>query len=198
MNNFNRVASFYDALARIVFKGSISKATNRWLEVIDPSDRVLILGGGTGKILEQLPICANVTYLEKSSRMIQYAKRRKCDSPVSFLCKDFLTHDLEAHYNVIISPFFLDCFDTENLERAILKIKGFLVQRKKLIIVDFDCNLTSKFQDRLMHLFFRITVNLESRALKDIRSIIAKSEFVEEEIQYFNDGIFSAIYTMEC
>lgn len=47
-NNFDRVASAYDTLARTAFGGSLKKAQCHWLHQIPADAKVLVLGSGTG------------------------------------------------------------------------------------------------------------------------------------------------------
>src|SRR5689334_9161862 len=75
---FDRVAWVYDAMAGVVFGKSIFASQSHFLDRIPDDANVLILGGGTGKILKRLfsikPRC-HVWYIEASSQMISRARR---------------------------------------------------------------------------------------------------------------------------
>ena len=92
VNDFNFIAPFYDVLARIVFGNAILKAQTTHLSEINENDQVLILGGGTGKLLEHIPFCDRVDYVEKSEKMIRIAKRRLVNRSVNFVNHDFLNY----------------------------------------------------------------------------------------------------------
>ena len=53
-NNYNGIAKFYDALSRIVFQRSIIISAQFLIEFIADNNKVLIVGGGTGWILEEI------------------------------------------------------------------------------------------------------------------------------------------------
>ena len=105
MNNFNLIAPIYDALVRLIFKDSLILAQKAFLDEINASDNVLILGGGSGEILEFLPKCKKVTFLDKSKKMLSKAEKRTARK-VSFVMADFLTEDIDGTFDVVICPFF--------------------------------------------------------------------------------------------
>lgn len=194
MNNFNFVASFYDILAELVFGTSIHNANICHLNEIAKTDEVLIIGGGTGKILNKVPECATITYIEKSWKMIKRSKRWKGTNQINFMNRDFFEFESDHRFNVIVYPFLLDCFSEENLKIAISKTVKFLDHGGKLIVIDFQPN-HSKWLIRLMHVFFRILANLESKKLKDIHHFIQESCLQMEKEQFFHKNmIFSRVY----
>ena len=111
-NNFNKIAHIYDLLAQSVFGNAILNAQKEYLHTIRPGDHVLILGGGTGKIL--LPVlhqCANcqITFLDSSEAMVYRAKKRLNGNKVSnvqFIVAPFETWTNDSNYDVVIAPFF--------------------------------------------------------------------------------------------
>src|SRR6187402_1340927 len=78
MNGFDRLAPVYDKLAGLVFGKAIVDAQLVFLDRVRAGDRILILGGGTGWLLEKLlrkqPVC-EVWYVESSSRMIELTRQ---------------------------------------------------------------------------------------------------------------------------
>jgi len=81
LNNYNGIAKFYDMLSRIVFQKSIIKAQVYLIQFISEGDKIIIVGGGTGWILEEISRLEkkniSVVYVEKSSAMIDLAKKTK-------------------------------------------------------------------------------------------------------------------------
>ncbi|WP_141765680.1 class I SAM-dependent methyltransferase, partial [Hymenobacter coccineus] len=78
--NFDRIAWCYDALAGLVFGGSLRAAQRAALDGLPAgAPRVLILGGGTGwvlgEVLRRRP-GATVLYLEASGPMLARATAR--------------------------------------------------------------------------------------------------------------------------
>ena len=195
VNNFDRIAPVYDSLARLVFGSGILKSQIRFLDHIEWSDRVLILGGGTGELLEYLPKCRQVDFVEKSDKMIARAKSRAVNQPVHFILKDFFEFDSTITYDVILCPFFLDCFNQEYLENGVKKLRRHLKKGGKLIVSDFDEKETGRILSSLMHLFFNVSANLQSKRLKEIHSEIITNEFSMIREDFFNQNmIFSRLY----
>lgn len=194
MNNFDLIAPFYDRLAGLVFKGAIYEASHHLVGEIAKEDHVLVLGGGTGKILDKLPFCKKVDFLDKSSKMIEIAKKRKSSNPVYFVHEDFLSYSCEGQYSIVICPFFLDCFGHEKLGYILKKIKRILKPGGKLMVTDFQSTRKSLLMVT-MHLFFRFFASLESKSLKNIHESVLQSGFkMEKEVFFYKNLIFSRIY----
>ena len=115
IGKYNRLAFFYDALGTIAFGGALSRANSLFIKHIPPNSNILILGGGTGKILENLPPDSRVDYVDFSSAMITKAKARKTRANVAFYESDFFDFDIQKRYDLIVCPFFLDQFSAEEL-----------------------------------------------------------------------------------
>ncbi len=194
MNNFNFIAPFYDRLARLVFGSSIEDATNFYLGEIKENSDVLFLGGGTGRVLLAMPVCKSITYLEKSGRMILRAKTKKVDARIEFVEDDFLKFHSQRSYDIVICPFFLDCFNDEHLANAIGQINTLVKKDGKLLVTDFQ-STNGNWLIRFMHLFFRAFASLESKKLKNIHHFILQNRFETEKEEFFHKNmIFSRVY----
>ena len=156
-NDFDQVASTYDLLVWLVFGNRLEQAYSYYLSEISMDSHVLIVGGGTGKILKRLEPGIFVDYVDNSGQMLARSVRYAGDS-TSLIHADYLMHDPARQYDYIIFPFFLDLFASSNLERIIEHAKGQLKPEGKLIVTDFQP--TRKWRHKLliraMHLFFRI------------------------------------------
>lgn len=195
VNDFDRVASFYDRLAVLVFGKEILRSQTRFLDQVKASDTVLILGGGTGQLLEYLPKCKQVDFVEKSAKMIRRANSRKVNQSINFINEDFFEYEPDMKFDVIICPFFLDCFNEEHLGKALHKVMDYLKTGGRLIVSDFDQKGTRKILSRLMHLFFRVFASLQSNRLKPIHSKVIAGGFVLiEEDFFYQNMIFSRLY----
>jgi len=198
-NDFDRVAVVYDLLAHLVFGNKLDRAQQVFLNELAMHNKVLIVGGGTGKILEWLPeeLAVQVDYLELSEKMLSKAKRRKSRASLTrFIQGNILEH--HGAYDVIIANFFLDCFAEETLHQVLSKVSGVMIKKGKLIVTDF-CPVNEKaprFLNGLMHRFFKLTANLEADHLKDIRGIMRTSGFMETSYKEMNKGqLFTGVYT---
>ena len=78
LNGFNRLAPFYDRLARLVFGGSIHKSQLALLPFLKGDEHLCMIGGGTGWVLKHYLTFypqLRVTYIEASSTMIHLAQK---------------------------------------------------------------------------------------------------------------------------
>ena len=197
-NNFNIVAPFYDALARLVFGYRLELAQQYFLEEVKPNTQVLIVGGGSGKILEWLPKDLNlkVDYVELSDGMLNRAmKREQHGNHISFKRKDVF--EVNDSYNIIITNFFLDCFPEEKLIEVITHLNARLKEKGAWLVTDFSLPANSRQRILLwtMHTFFRLLARLESTKLQDIRGILALSGLkIRKEKLFSEQLIFSAVY----
>lgn len=192
------IAPFYDALARMVFGESLDRAQQVFLTEIKAGSKVLIIGGGTGKILEWLPegLGLQIHYIELSQGMLQKARLRVSKgNTIQFSCQD--VRKTEGNYDVIIANFFLDCFCAEDLQDVLLHLKGLLIREGKLLVTDFYP--TDAWQEKLliklMHQFFGVVAKLEAKALTNIHDQIKAVNFQTINVRFFRNGtIFSTVY----
>ncbi len=197
-NNFNLVAPLYDFIAKLVFGNKLEHAQRLFLSHIKRGDKVLIVGGGTGRILEWLPEieALQICYVEQSAAMLKRAKMRThIKGNVSFVEDDVLNTD--GLYDVVISNFLLDCFEEEKLERIINHFKGLLTRDGTLYVTDFcvPSKTRQKLLMKTMHLFFKLTSRLESKKIKDINQHILRNGMkTQKEVVLFEGLIFSRVY----
>jgi SAM-dependent methyltransferase len=78
--NYDPIARSYDFLSRLVFGQAETKAQIELLRYTNAGSRILVVGGGTGWILEELatlhPAGLRITYVDSSARMIAASKKR--------------------------------------------------------------------------------------------------------------------------
>lgn len=170
MSGFDYVAPIYDSLARLVFRKSIVEAQTYFLNKITPSSRVLILGGGTGWLLEQLlrevPTCS-VWYVEKSAKMIDRSRKRKINNRVYFIhgTEENIPPDLT--FDVIITNFYFDLFHNNTLQRVIQHLHRYTLPSTRWFVTDFIDG--GKWWQRLllkvMYYLFRVVCNIEANQL---------------------------------
>lgn len=195
VNNFDPIATLYDPLAKLVFGNKLKRAQNHFLNQILPDADVLILGGGSGEILLEIPKCKRICYLEKSKKMIDRARKRFADGNIKYVNRDFFDYETLNQFDFIICPFFLDCFAEENLKAVLAKIKSMTKDNGHLLVADFARTKSNGWLIKLMHIFFRITVRLESRSLLDIHEMVVNSGYHEiEAIFLHRNQLFSRLY----
>lgn len=196
MNNFNFIAPFYDKLASLVFGNTLFESQIYFLTEIKASYKVLIIGGGSGKLLTKISNCESITFLEKSEKMIGLAKKINSNKSIIWLNEDFLRCNLAKKFDLIICPFFLDAFDEGNLEIVISKIKNLLFEDGKLIVTDFQ--ITKKWHSilvKLMYLFFRILTNYNGKKLINFSDYLVRQGFsIDKKKSFYSENIFSGVF----
>ena len=207
-NDFDHVATYYDRLARFVFRGSIRRAQIEFLSQIKPKSTVLIVGGGTGWILQEAIAKQKdieILYVEKSSKMIELAFSRfelENELNIHFIHSSLEDWNSEMAFDVVICNFFLDVFSDEKLKKHIIpKLKLLLNLHGKLMVADFQNKHNLLWQRLLlwiMHIFFGRISRLESSKLADLGSSLSLAGFVlEQEKCFYRDMIFSHVYGLK-
>lgn len=195
-NTFDRLAQVYDVLAGFVFGKVWERIQRAPVAFLKGKREVLIVGGGTGKLLPHLEEGQQVTFVELSPGMILKAKQRATKAAVTFVHADYLMWETSSVYDVILFPFFLDVFREANLRKVITKAQKQLSVSGELHVIDFQKG--SWFQRSLIQImygFFRLTANLEADRLLDFHSELLQSGFsVQHEKTFVRDWIFYRVY----
>ena len=192
-----RLASIYDGLANLVFGAKWNAIQLNASADLNGHDHVLILGGGTGQILDQLVDC-ELTFVELSASMIQKAKMRPNTEKVDWVNQDFLTWHTTKKFDAVYCPFFLDVFPEVELNRVLDKIGTCMKPGGKFYVLDFQRG--NRFQQMLtilMILFFKMVSGLKSDGLLDIDQHIRKCNFkLQKEKVFYGHWIFYRSYVM--
>jgi tRNA (cmo5U34)-methyltransferase len=193
MNGFDRLAPVYDKLARFVYGKSIVRAQLFFLGNVRAGSRVLVLGGGSGWLLEELlkvqPDC-EVWYIESSLRMMALSKQR-CGhhANVHFM---LATHSSipEMVYDVVIMNFFLDMFLPEHIPPLVDMIYRKTQPEGIWIVTDFEDE--GKWWQRvlsaMMITFFRMVCAIEAKKLADLKTIVTSRFMTERDAAGFFQG----------
>ncbi|MBL6449919.1 class I SAM-dependent methyltransferase [Fulvivirga sp. 29W222] len=201
-NNFNSVAFIYDTLARLVFGRSIQRAQAGLLYYVQNASKVLVLGGGTGFILQELDklgLSLKVTYVEPSSAMIDRSKKK---SPFRYIDVDFVQSKHDAvfgagKFDVVITNFFLDVFTEEQLRDVVRQVSLQVDKGGMWLLTDFVITKIwwQRMLVRLMYFFFRVTAGLEGDRLLNFEEFLAMVNFKPVYRQYYYHGMIrSDIY----
>jgi ubiquinone/menaquinone biosynthesis C-methylase UbiE len=193
-NDYNRIAGSYDTLSRLVFQKSIMKAQQYLLGFINDNSKVLIVGGGTGWILEALSTLKkkniSVMYVEKSSKMIALAKKKSYKNiSVEFINQAIEQYNSGEVFNVIMTPFLFDNFPREKIQFVFNRLDALLCRQGFWLYADFVNSGNNKLWQRLllktMYLFFRITADIETRELIDMRPYFkTKYDLLSQQFYY--------------
>ncbi len=186
--NFDRVAAPYRGLETIVFGEQLQEARTAFLKEIAPPRRVLAVGEGNGRFLAQFVRVhpdAAVDCVEASTRMVALARRAVGTGQVNFIGANLMEVPLEASaYDLIVTHFFLDCFDEESLRPVVGKLARAAAPGASWLIADFHLpppgwsRLRARILIATMYCFFRAVAGIEARRLVDYRPLLKAEGFV--------------------
>lgn len=204
--SFDLIAPYYNFLEKLVFGRKLIAAQNHFQREISGAKSVLVLGGGNGNaILELLNTTTikRIDYLEASEKMIKRAfkKNRIHSNRINFIHDNALNYTIQKKYDVILMPFFLDCFMQNQVDSLLLKCYKNLSSDGCVIITDFSVpkenkvnTLLGKIVIGIMYAFFRFFKALESKKLPDFDQAIRCAGFIElNKVAFLHGLIFSCI-----
>jgi ubiquinone/menaquinone biosynthesis C-methylase UbiE len=201
-SNYDNAAWFYDRLSRIVFGHALVKAQVYLFKHIQPDAHILIVGGGTGWILEELtrihPSGLQITYVEISSKMIALSQKRNVgDNKVIFINEAIENVPGLGEFDVIITPFLFDNFTGQTVKKVFGHINNLL--KLKGLWLNTDFQLTDKWWQtallKTMLLFFKLCCRIESSKLTDMEKYFEHAGYqATDKKTFFGDFIMSKAY----
>lgn len=150
---------------------------------------ILIVGGGSGKILEQaiqLGISRRYVYAELSEKMIARTKARMKKHTFAEIeySTNFRSNLESRNFDCVILPFVLDCYSHSSIDIIIKSIKSGLNDKGLIIFIDFQhlsntsaSNVLKNLFIKLLYQFFRITAQIEANGLANFDSIFLQNGF---------------------
>jgi ubiquinone/menaquinone biosynthesis C-methylase UbiE len=203
LNRFDWIADRYDALAQFIFGQAINDSQLSFLGDIAPDARILVVGGGTGNMLEPLLTVngtCEICYVEASARMISIA-REKIDpslmTRVHFLHGTHQTLSAGRKFDVIITNFFLDMYPSERLAEICNGLYPKLKEEGVWFVADFI--QTGKFWHQLllwlMYRFFSLTDSIEAVKLPAWERLLSNTGLSEiKSVLFYKGFIKSAVF----
>lgn len=175
--SYDLIAPIYDNLANLIYGKALREAQTFFLYLIPSTANVLVAGGGTGWILEEMasihPQGLQIDYVDVSAKMIALAKQRNVgDNKVNFIQQSILNFTCSKQYDVIITPFFFDNFKQQTAGKAFTILHKTLKPNGLWLYTDFQIqNKHAYWQKALlfsMYSFFRVAANIEAAQLPDV------------------------------
>jgi len=198
----------YDTLSAIVFGKALKKAQDEMLKFIPANCQILIIGGGSGRILETIaklhPSGLTVAYIDSSKKMIEKAKERMSGSNKIIFIDDALENVIlnQAFYDVIITQFFFDNFIQTKCDALFQQLNASLKKSGLWLFADFHLNKKSKIWQiillNLMYLFFKFTASIEATKLPQTEELFIKNNYQKlSEKMFYKSFIISAAFKKE-
>jgi len=196
---FDLLAPVYDPLARWIIGKDIVNAQFCFLDQLRNCNRILILGGGSGWILE--PLCAHfphieIDYVDVSPHMIKAAKE-KFSHYKSIRFIEGTEKDIpEKNYDGVITNFYLDMFGAKSLNEVIWQIKNSLLHPATWVATDFvNEGRIHSFKLWCMYRFFGVITQIEATRLPDWEFQLSQAGFeLVDSRKYANGFITSNCY----
>ncbi|WP_345231950.1 class I SAM-dependent methyltransferase [Olivibacter ginsenosidimutans] len=185
-NNYDAIAEVYDFLSRLVFGKAQVKVQIDLISHIAPKSTILIVGGGSGWILEELAKRyadgLTITYLELSQRMLNLSKKRKYGKNSVYFKHGAIEDDTEpSQFDVIITPFLFDNFAEARTTLVFDKLTAKLRTSGLWLFADFVVDNRDAYWKRimlkLMYRFFGWLCTVEAKHLIDVRSYFGREKY---------------------
>lgn len=197
MLNFNKVAAIYDPLAYLVYGKTLEKGKRSLLPSIKESQSVLFIGGGTGATLEYLNAHFSnlkIDYVEASSQMIDRAKLRMVGNLSINFHNTLIEEFTGSNYDVIITEFFFDLFDQNEIDQLVQIISNKL--KKGGVWIDTDFRLSKRVAHKIImkatYLFFRLVIQLKAKKLLEPLETFSKRQLIVMDEKSFGNGLVTS------
>ena len=198
--NYDNIAFFYDRLAGAVYGKSLIAAQQYLVKYIPANANVLIIGGGTGWILEEI---ANVhssglyiTYIDASAKMIALAQKRDVgENRIKFIARPIQALEKGTVYDVILTPFFFDNFTNQNLKKIFSSVHSCTSPKGIWLYCDFQ-NTDIFWQKKIlkiMYLFFKVSCGIEADRLPDADACFSEYGYRSKEQKLFMSGFVKSV-----
>jgi len=200
--NYDNSAWFYDRLSRLVYGKALVRSQVYLLKHIPANSNILIAGGGTGWILEEMrkvhPSGLSITYVEISANMMALSKKRNIGgNKVTFINEPVENIEAGTVYDLVFTPFLFDNFTQATLQQVFALIHSRL--KPNGIWLNTDFRPTGKwwhtFLLKSMIIFFRLICGIEAKKLPDIERQFAQHQYqVIDQKSFFGEFILSTAY----
>lgn len=178
--SFDLLAPYYRWMESILAGRKLHGCRIAFLDQIPAPRNILLLGEGHGRVLVEC--CrrfagSQITYVDASERMLIEAVRQLylnqlSSSHVKFIQADILNWSPPANtYDLIITNYFFDCFQPEQLAQMIPRIAASSISPANWLIADFQIPKAGLKRMRarmilwLLYAFFRATTKLSAHKL---------------------------------
>ncbi|SCC57304.1 Methyltransferase domain-containing protein [Chitinophaga costaii] len=204
-NNYDNIAAIYDPLSLLIFGRSLRRAQAFMLNVLTPGQRVLVVGGGAGWILEamaaRLPDGLHITYVELSAKMTALARKRNIGGhDVDFIRGSITAQSWPAGYfDVVFTAFFFDNFQQEAAEHIFAQLHQYLKTGGYWLFADFEVEQGQRYwQQPLlngMYFFFRMVSHIDARQLQDMAALFQAHGYTPlQQKRFYSRFVQSVIY----
>jgi ubiquinone/menaquinone biosynthesis C-methylase UbiE len=198
--SFDQLAPFYRTMEFFTAGEKLQRCRIAFLDEVPSSRRILIAGEGHGRFL---PECvkrfpgAEIVVVDISAKMLEIARSKSDNSSrISFQHADFLEWDTdEKPFDLIVTNFFLDCFDERQLPIAVAKLARYATNDADWLLADFQiaesrwAGLRSRVIVKMLYVFFGLICGLRANELIPPDSEISRAGFVQLQKKNYEWGL---------
>jgi ubiquinone/menaquinone biosynthesis C-methylase UbiE len=202
-NNYDPIARYYDVLSRLVFFRAQLRAQTEQLCFIPANSTILIAGGGTGWILEEIakihPLGLSITYIEISAKMLELSKKRDVKgNQVSYIHAAAEDFKITAPYDMIITAFLFDNFTADKISLVFGRFDHGLKSGGLWLFSDFYYTAGSGkhwqwYLLKAMYLFFKHISNVEASVLINTEPCFKGASYLSLKTAYYYGGFIKSI-----
>ena len=176
--NCDPIARYYRWLEYAGFGKALERRRAAFVGCVSGARKILALGDGDGRGLEALlranPL-AEADTVDCSSRMLQLARARTGSGRVRYHHANILEQPLPgSNYDLIVTHFFLDCFEEADLERVADLAVQAAHPGSRWIISEFR---RQGLVVSILYWFFGIVTGLQTRRLADYHPALERRGF---------------------
>lgn len=205
--SFDAIAPWYRTLETIAFGNALQRARVACLDAIGSPRRALIVGDGNGRFLAALlqrQALIKIDCVDSSERMLELARQnvlRTVSDQISRVA--FLQHDITSwtphdRYDLIVTHFLLDCFNTQQVGSIVAKLAQAAAPNATWLLADFRVPEAGFARGHarawlaVMYWFFRFVARIEARELVDPSPFLRAEGFTLERQRLFRYGMLKS------
>jgi len=202
-NNYDKIANHYDTLSRLVFFKSQVNAQVNQLQYIPKDSSVLIAGGGTGWILEEItkiyPSGLKIVYVEISAKMIALSQKREFkNNQVKFVNLGIEDFSTDTVFDVVLTPFLFDNFAEQRAAKVFNLLNASLKKDGLWFLVDFSLNKNNGnwwkwLLLKSMYSFFKLLGIVEANQLIDMNPYFLNADYQVLELRLYYGNFIKAV-----
>jgi ubiquinone/menaquinone biosynthesis C-methylase UbiE len=199
---YNRIAGIYDSLAQLVFGKAMIQSQTVFLDRMQDTKSLLVLGGGTGwwlnDLMEMNPHL-KITFVDSSSEMIRIAKTKlNLKHQVDFVCGTIDSVEVNDKFDGVILYYFADLFSEEGLSVIIQRLIQRMNDASIWLVTDF-ANKKGWHSGmlKIMYAFFGFTTGQKSNRLPDWQNQLEKAGLIKmEQRTFYGKFMESVLYRL--
>jgi ubiquinone/menaquinone biosynthesis C-methylase UbiE len=200
--NYDNTVWFYERLSKLVFGRSQIEAQEHFLNHIPPQANILIIGGGTGRILESITRLHSsglqITYVDMSSKMMALSRRRNTGkNNVTYVTEGIQDISFTTTFDVVITAFLFDNFSEAALAKMFPLINAQVNPGGLWLNTDFQLTgpLWQKLLLKSMYAFFNAFKAVEVNQLPNVERVFGQYGYdTEAQRSFYRNFIIAKAY----